>query len=228
MRWGHPETGKVVLFCSDAVLAALSIIASLRLAHPVQVSLEREIFADITFTLIFLSFHYIFDLYQVTGNGKTALIYRFLGACCCDMLVASTLFFIYPLAAYTRRNIIFAVLLACATSYALTVAISDKSGDIRQSPAGSDPRHCRRCAGDRDGPAPWTIPGYELVGYLGNQSWTEEATGSSLSRYWRVRWGAKRRVREGGRWPLRRRRAAPTWILRNRRPQSCPQSSTGQ
>ncbi len=178
MRWGYPETGKVALFCGDAALALVAIIASLRMFHPVQVSFEREVFGAFAFTLIFLSFHYIFDLYQVTGNGQTAIIYRYLAACCADTLVSSAFFFIiYPMAAYTRRNVIVAVLLACAASYVLRCI-------YRVNPEMFVNRRPVLIVGTAEDA--WALsmvlrpndPRYELIGYFGEAAQYDRSSGA--------------------------------------------------
>ena len=121
MHWGYPRSTKVRLFCADFAIAVLTMAASLALLERYSIHVARMAALSITFALILLSFYYIFDLYDLTRNGKIAIGYRIAAAFCAAVLVSSALSLETPWLFCSRRCALAAVVAAVGGAIALRV-----------------------------------------------------------------------------------------------------------
>lgn len=120
MHWGYPRITKVRLFCADFAIAVLARAASLALLrHPLD--LARMAILSVIFALILLSFYYIFDLYDLTRNGKIAFAYRVAAVFCAGLLVTSALSLASPTLFCGRECALTAVAAAVGGAIALRV-----------------------------------------------------------------------------------------------------------
>ena len=136
MHWVYPRRVKVGLFIADLVIAILAMLASYGALSLRRISTWQMIVVSLLFALMFASFYYIFDLYDLSKRARIGIWYRFSAAVAMDVLAMCALLALLPGIFRGRAWVFAAIGLAGAASMILRVIYRVRSRDyVERFPA---------------------------------------------------------------------------------------------